>query len=80
MRNAIPFECEVVLTLPKENVEALNEMVPNGKSASHTNINVLKKASNSVPRLWLHLPTRCLLKFKTIWSTPSMLAITACYA
>lgn len=27
MRNAIPFECEVVLTLPKENVEALNEMV-----------------------------------------------------
>lgn len=27
MRNAIPFECEVVLTLPKENLEALNEMV-----------------------------------------------------
>ena len=25
MRNAIPFECEVVLTLPKENVEALKE-------------------------------------------------------
>ena len=80
MRNAIPFECEVVLTLPKENVEALDEMVANGKSALHTNINVLKKASNSAPRPWLHLPTRCLLKFKTIWSTPSMLAITACYA
>lgn len=31
MRNAIPFECEVVLTLPKENVEALNEMVTEWK-------------------------------------------------
>ena len=27
MRNAIPFECEVVLTLPKEKVEALKENV-----------------------------------------------------
>ncbi len=27
MRNAIPFECEVVLTLPKENVEVLKEDV-----------------------------------------------------
>ena len=27
MRNAIPFKAEVVLTLPKENVEALNELV-----------------------------------------------------
>jgi len=27
MRNAIPFECETVLTLPKENVEALKEIV-----------------------------------------------------
>lgn len=27
MRNAIPFKAEVVLTLPKENVEALKEMV-----------------------------------------------------
>ena len=27
MRNAIPFECETVLTLPKENVEALKELV-----------------------------------------------------
>ena len=27
MRNAIPFECEVVLTLPKENVDALKEDV-----------------------------------------------------
>ncbi|WP_308270287.1 aminoacyl-histidine dipeptidase [Prevotella sp.] len=27
MRNAIPFECEVVLTLPKENVETLKEDV-----------------------------------------------------
>ena len=27
MRNAIPFECEVVLTLPKENVEAFKEDV-----------------------------------------------------
>lgn len=31
MRNAIPFECEVVLTLPKENVESLNEMVAEWK-------------------------------------------------
>lgn len=31
MRNAIPFECEVVLTLPKENVEALDEMVAEWK-------------------------------------------------
>lgn len=27
MRNAIPFECETVLTLPKENVEAVKELV-----------------------------------------------------
>ena len=27
MRNALPFECETVLTLPKENVEALKEAV-----------------------------------------------------
>ena len=26
MRNAIPFECEVVLTLPKENIEAAKEL------------------------------------------------------
>lgn len=27
MRNAIPFECETVVTLPKDNVEALKELV-----------------------------------------------------
>lgn len=27
MRNAIPFECETILTLPKENVDALKELV-----------------------------------------------------
>lgn len=27
MRNAIPFECETVLTLPRENIEALKEIV-----------------------------------------------------
>lgn len=27
MRNAIPFECETVLTLPKENIECLKEIV-----------------------------------------------------
>ncbi len=27
MRNAIPFECEAVLTMPKENVEAVKEIV-----------------------------------------------------
>ncbi|MCI6838689.1 MAG: aminoacyl-histidine dipeptidase [Prevotella sp.] len=31
MRNAIPFECEVVLTLPKENVDALNDLVAEWK-------------------------------------------------
>ena len=31
MRNAIPFKAEVVLTLPKENVEALKEMVEDWK-------------------------------------------------
>lgn len=31
MRNAIPFECETVLTLPKENVEALKELVAEWK-------------------------------------------------
>ena len=31
MRNAIPFECEVVLTLPKENVDALNDLVADWK-------------------------------------------------
>ncbi|HEY9543953.1 aminoacyl-histidine dipeptidase [Prevotella sp.] len=32
MRNAIPFKAEVVLTLPKENVEALKEMVADWKN------------------------------------------------
>ncbi len=27
MRNAIPFECETVITLPKENIEAVKELV-----------------------------------------------------
>ena len=31
MRNAIPFEAEVVLTLPKENVEALQDLVADWK-------------------------------------------------
>lgn len=31
MRNAIPFECETVLTLPKENVEALTDLVAEWK-------------------------------------------------
>lgn len=31
MRNAIPFKAEVVLTLPKENVEALKELVADWK-------------------------------------------------
>ena len=31
MRNAIPFECETVLTLPKENVEALKDLVAKWK-------------------------------------------------
>ncbi|MBP5258208.1 MAG: aminoacyl-histidine dipeptidase [Prevotella sp.] len=31
MRNAIPFECETVITLPKENVEALRELVADWK-------------------------------------------------
>lgn len=31
MRNAIPFHAEVVLTLPKENVEALNDLVADWK-------------------------------------------------
>ena len=32
MRNAIPFECEVVLTLPKENVAALKEDIEEWKT------------------------------------------------
>ena len=32
MRNAIPFKAEVVLTLPKENVEALKELVDDWKA------------------------------------------------
>lgn len=32
MRNAIPFKAEVVLTLPKENVEALKELVADRKA------------------------------------------------
>ena len=32
MRNAIPFECEVVLTLPKENVAALKEDIEEWKA------------------------------------------------
>lgn len=31
MRNAIPFQAEVVLTLPKENIEALNDMIADWK-------------------------------------------------
>ena len=36
MRNAIPFEAEVVLTLPKENVEALNDMIADFLIFYHT--------------------------------------------
>ena len=32
MRNAIPFECETVLTLPKENVEELKQLVADFKA------------------------------------------------
>ncbi len=31
MRNAIPFECEAIITLPKDNVEALKELVADWK-------------------------------------------------
>lgn len=31
MRNAIPFECETILTVPKENVDALKELVADYK-------------------------------------------------
>jgi dipeptidase D len=31
MRNAIPFQAEVVLTMPKENIEALNDLVADWK-------------------------------------------------
>lgn len=44
MRNAIPFECEVVLTLPKENIEAAKELEPTTRRPSSTSMQALRAA------------------------------------
>ena len=46
MRNAIPFEAEVVLTLPKENVEALNDMVADWKDEISDEFNGIENIEN----------------------------------
>ena len=40
MRNAIPFKAEVVLTMPKENIEAAKELVNDWKKNSKQNLKV----------------------------------------
>lgn len=42
MRNAIPFECEATLTLPKENAEALKELVEDYKDVFNTEYRVIE--------------------------------------
>ena len=46
MRNAIPFQAEVVLTLPKENVEALNDMVADWKDEFCDEFNGIENVEN----------------------------------
>ena len=46
MRNAIPFQAEVVLTLPKENVEALNDMVADWKDEICDEFNGIENIEN----------------------------------
>lgn len=46
MRNAIPFQAEVVLTLPKENVEALNDMVADWKDEICDEFNGIENVEN----------------------------------
>ena len=46
MRNAIPFQAQVVLTLPKENVEALNDMVADWKDEIRNEFNGIENIEN----------------------------------
>ena len=46
MRNAIPFQAQVVLTLPKENVEALNDMVADWKDEICDEFNGIENTEN----------------------------------
>lgn len=46
MRNAIPFQAQVVLTLPKENVEALNDMVADWKDEICNEFNGIENIEN----------------------------------
>ena len=46
MRNAIPFQAQVVLTLPKENVEALNDMVADWKDEICDEFNGIENIEN----------------------------------
>lgn len=43
MRNAIPFKAEVVLALPKENVEALKKLVSDSKAALEDQFKTIEK-------------------------------------
>ena len=46
MRNAIPFQAQVVLTLPKENVEAQNDMVADWKDEICNEFNGIENIEN----------------------------------
>ena len=42
MRNAIPFECEAILTLPKENIDALKDIIEEYRKIFHTEYRVIE--------------------------------------
>jgi dipeptidase D len=43
MRNAIPFECETILTMPKENIDALKELAADWKEQFEEEFNGIEK-------------------------------------
>lgn len=53
MRNAIPREAEVVLTLPKENVEAFKEAVAEWKQTFTDEYGTVENRFNSPSKTWL---------------------------
>lgn len=76
MRNAIPFKAEVVLTLPKENVDALKELVDDWKEDFIDEFKGIETGiefyAEDVATPTHEVPKR----FKTTSSAPSMPATT----
>ena len=58
MRNAIPFKAETVLTLPKENVEALKEMAEDWKEAFNDEFKIIEPQGIEVIVEDVDVPTK----------------------